>query len=184
MKINLVDVDPKMVEAWREEFSSLDDVSIHQGSIVDLANCTVVSPANSYGYMDGGVDAVYRRHFGKQIEKKVKGKISKRSDRILPVGAAIVVTTRNERVPFMIVAPTMEMPEAVPADNAYRAFRAVLRVAKQNEEHITELYCPGMATGVGQVDPRDSAKAMRQALEDHRSEQVASHNSGGCARSV
>jgi O-acetyl-ADP-ribose deacetylase (regulator of RNase III) len=43
----------------------LDFVTVHQVSILDVACDAVVSPANSFGFMDGGIDAVYLSLFGK-----------------------------------------------------------------------------------------------------------------------
>ena len=36
---------------------------VHRGSIFDVACDAVVSPANSFGFMDGGIDALYVDRF-------------------------------------------------------------------------------------------------------------------------
>jgi hypothetical protein len=53
--------------------------------------------------------------------------IARRPEGHLPVGASLVVRTGHPRIPYLIVAPTMVLPEAVSADHCYRAMRAVLR---------------------------------------------------------
>jgi O-acetyl-ADP-ribose deacetylase (regulator of RNase III) len=57
------------------------------------------------------------------------------------------------------------LPEHVPASHAYRALRAALRAAAREPE-IGDLYCPGLATGVGGVEPIDAAREMMVAYAD------------------
>jgi len=56
--VNLILVDPSeaVCEAWREQFAPLPHVEIVQGLFENLSafDC-MVSPANSFGIMDGGV---------------------------------------------------------------------------------------------------------------------------------
>jgi O-acetyl-ADP-ribose deacetylase (regulator of RNase III) len=72
-------------------------------------------------------------------------------------------------VPYLIVAPTMTMPEEVASNNCYRAMRAVLRIADAYPEVAEEIFCPGLGTGVGMVPPRNSAAMMAQAFRDWKS---------------
>ncbi len=165
MKLHLVDLNPDVVAAWRIAFSDHPEVDISEASILDVATDAIVSPANSHGFMDGGVDRVYLLHFGQQLQNRVREMICRRSEEMLPVGAAELVDTRNPKIPWLIVAPTMEMPEAVPATNAGRAFAAVLRLANRHAE-IDDICCPGLCTGVGQVSASDSAEAMESAYSE------------------
>jgi O-acetyl-ADP-ribose deacetylase (regulator of RNase III) len=82
------------------------------------------------------------------------------------VGASLVVRTGHDRVPFMIVAPTMTVPEQVESRNSYRAMRAVLRIASADPEVVRDVYCPGLATGVGMVPPENAAAMMAEAYRD------------------
>ena len=166
MTLHLVDVRPTLVRAWRKEFSTFADVEISCGDILELAEDTIVSPANSYGYMDGGIDLEYMRHFGLRIQSIVQEAISRRPEGLLPVGASILVMTGDAKIPRMIVAPTMQIPEQVGAVNAYRAMRAVLRIASREKNNISHIYCPGLATGTGGVDPVDASVQMAQAYRD------------------
>lgn len=50
-----------------------------------MAEHCVVSPANSYGFMDGGIDAAYRSFFGLQIERTVQEAVARRPEGRLPV---------------------------------------------------------------------------------------------------
>jgi len=159
MKLRLIDLNPDVVAAWRVAFADHPEVEILQASILDVATTAVVSPANSHGFMDGGVDRVYLARFGPQLQDRVREMIHRRPEEMLPVGAAELVATRDPNIPWLIVAPTMETPGAVPAMNAGRAFAAVLRLANRHPE-LGEICCPGLCTGVGQVSPADSAEFM------------------------
>lgn len=162
MKLHLVDINSDVIEAWKASFSKHNEVRIIEASIFDVARYTVVSPANSHGFMDGGIDLVYLRYFGQQIQDRIRELICHRSEGMLPVGSADFISTMNPRIPWMIVAPTMEMPEAVSPLNAQRAFAAVLRLVERHPE-FEEIYCPGFCTGVGKISPMEAAIAMEAA---------------------
>jgi hypothetical protein len=54
LKLHLVDSNPFVVSAWSAAFESFPEVTIHCGEMLLVAHNAVVSPANSYGFMDGG----------------------------------------------------------------------------------------------------------------------------------
>jgi O-acetyl-ADP-ribose deacetylase (regulator of RNase III) len=166
MRLFLVDADESVVAALRESFRSFSEVDVSAGDLLAVAQNTVVSPANAYGFMDGGIDAAYRRFFGDSIEGRVRDAIGRRPEGHLPVGASLIVPTGNARVPYLIVAPTMLGPEAVERQNCYRAMRAVLRVAAVREDIGRAVYCPGLGTGVGMVPPDEAAQEMAEAYRD------------------
>lgn len=116
--------------------------------------------------MDGGIDRRYVSYFGSQLELRIRDQISLRAEGYLPIGATIVAITAHERIPYVIVAPTMLMPEDVSADNSYRAMRAVLRTAAAHADQLGDVFCPGLGTGVGRVSPRAAAREMFAAYSD------------------
>lgn len=72
IQLHLRDLSRALVAAWRQEFTGIPGVSISQGDIfsersgpvsagdpIDIRADAVVSPANSFGFMDGGIDLVY-----------------------------------------------------------------------------------------------------------------------------
>ncbi len=168
MNLCLVDLDAELVAAWRVAFAPFSEVSIRQADLLEVASNCVVSPSNGYGFMDGGIDAAYRAHFGRRIERIVRDAISRRPEGHLPVGASLVVRTGHERIPFMIVAPTMLMPEPVPGENSFRAMMAVLRVAIPDAQLARAVYCPGLGTGVGMIPPTEAAAMMARAYAHWR----------------
>jgi len=163
MKLHLVDLNPDVVAAWRIHFASFPEVEIACANLLSVAEHCVLSPANSYGFMDGGIDRAYAAFFGGQIETRVQETIARRPDGLLPVGAAELVLTGHARIPYMIVAPTMLMPEHVPALNARRALRAALRIITSNPDVGRDVYCPGLTTLVGAVSPGEAAAQMAAA---------------------
>lgn len=166
--LHLIDHDPAVVDGLRAAFREYPEVEVAGGNIVELASGCVVSPANSFGYMDGGIDLVYSRFFGPELEGKIRAAIATRGEGHLPVGASLVVATGHARIPYMIVAPTMVMPEAVEPLHAARAMSAVLRAQRRHAIKIKRVYCPGLTTGVGLVSPAEAAVQMASAYRDWR----------------
>jgi O-acetyl-ADP-ribose deacetylase (regulator of RNase III) len=166
MRLCFVDADPAVVEAIREAFCNVPEVSVALGDLLAAAENTVVSPANSQGFMDGGIDLAYLSYFGPTIQSQVLEAINRRPEEFLPIGASVVVHTGHRRIPYLILAPTMTGPEFITADNSYRAMRAVLRIAGDDSVVGRSVYCPGLGTGVGSVDPRIAAEQMAEAYRD------------------
>jgi O-acetyl-ADP-ribose deacetylase (regulator of RNase III) len=160
MKLHLVDINAALVSSWRTAFAAFPDVDIQHRDIFSVAQHCLVSPANSHGFMDGGIDDQYRRFFGAQIEQTVQRAIHQRPEQMLPVGASLVVRTNHSRIPWLIVAPTMEMPEAVPAKHSGRALRAALRLVDHHQELDSDIFCPGLGTLTGRVAPELAAQEM------------------------
>lgn len=59
MEIILTALDGPLADAWSTHCGGLDFVKIHRGPIFDVKCDAVVSPANSFGFMDGGIDRLY-----------------------------------------------------------------------------------------------------------------------------
>ena len=166
MKLHLVDINCALVKEWHAAFAPFPEVDIQCADILTVAHHCLVSPGNSHGFMDGGIDDQYRRFFGSQIEETVQQAILRRSDRMLPVGASLLVPTHHPRIPWLIVAPTMEMPEPVPAQHSGRALRAALRLVGQHPQLDADIFCPGLGTLTGNVPPDLAAHQMATAYSD------------------
>lgn len=168
MELWLVDINPDLVAAWRKEFESFTDVHVECADILKIAENTIVSPANGYGYMDGGIDLQYTNYFGMRPQEEIQKLIQVRPEGYLPVGAAVLVETGNEKIPYMISAPTMLNPGPVAASNAFFAMSAILQIAHKYEDIVKKLYCPGLATGVGRVQCEIAAQEMALAFRKWR----------------
>lgn len=171
-------IDEPLARALQTFCGDLDFIEIHCGSILDVSCDAVVSPANSFGFMDGGIDATYRTCFGVEIQERVQHLIAERHHGELLVGAADLVETGHLRIPYMIVAPTMRSPMVLrDSVNAYLAARAALLLVKHGRfqsgpdvgqpiaAKIKRLAFPGLGTGVGQMGPNTCARQMRAAID-------------------
>jgi O-acetyl-ADP-ribose deacetylase (regulator of RNase III) len=169
-RILLIDRQAPLVAAWTEAFASHARVEVIQGDLFDHPADAMVSPANSFGIMDGGLDRAIRDVLGFSVEKRAQRVIVERHHGELPVGAAEIVESDEGRWPWMVVAPTMRVPEVVGQTlNAYLAFRAALvAIVHHNQREaraIRSIACPGLATGIGAMEPRRCAAQMRVALQ-------------------
>ena len=161
LRLHLVDCNPEIVRAWGSAFARYPEIEVSEGDILSVATTCVVSPANSYGFMDGGIDARYTEFFGLRPQTELQKHIATRGE--LLVGASVVVRTGHERIPYMICAPTMSTPGAVPRVNAFYAMAAVLNAATRNHQLLPEVFCPGLCTGTGRVSAADAASEMAHA---------------------
>ncbi|GMA15190.1 hypothetical protein GCM10025871_15210 [Deinococcus metallilatus] len=135
---------------------------------MDFKADAVVSPANSFGFMDGGIDLIYVSKFGWDLQTRLRTQLCEKHDGELPVGQALVIETYDSEIPYLISAPTMRVPSDVSLTiNAYLAFRAVLRVIqKHNTQHpapIKSIVCPGLCTAIGKMPADRSARQMAAA---------------------
>lgn len=168
MRLHFADTNPAVTHALADCFLLHPEVEILCADLVAVAKHCVVSPANSHGFMDGGIDSAYLAYFGPGIQSAVQAAIARRPEGHLPVGAAIAVRTGDVRIPYLIAAPTMETPGEVPASYAGRALRAVLRLVDAHPELGEDVYCPGLTTAVGRTDPREAAQSMAAAYQHWR----------------
>ena len=171
-KIYLIDMSSRLAEEWTKAFSSDDRFEVVHGDYFSVPADAMVSPANSFGHMDGGLDLAIRHKLGHDLEKNVKDVILKKHHGQLPVGCAEIISTSHESWRFLICAPTMWVPENVAGTvNTYLAFRAILYSvvdfnARQTIKKINSLVCPGLGTGVGGMPPDRCARQMATAYED------------------
>ena len=159
--------------AFTQVFGGHDRVSFGSGDLLRADVDAIVSPANSFGQMDGGIDRHYRNQLGLKVERRLRELIEKRyEDGELPVGEALVVSTGHATIKRMIAAPTMRTPQNIRStDNVFRATLAALRAAAAlREPAVARLGMPGMGTGVGRMDPFEAAEQMFEAWMEWRAE--------------
>jgi len=188
----LRDINPAITKAWQEEFGPYrNTVKVSCGDIFKGAPAVdaIVSPANSFGFMDGGIDMVYINHFGWQMQHRLQALLRADYDGELPVGQAVIIKTlspndsvkkfedpkfnEGKLIKYLISAPTMRVPmDVIHSVNAYLAFRAVIQAVKEHNrtvensgDQITSVLCPGLGTAVGRMPAKRSAFQMRQAYE-------------------
>jgi O-acetyl-ADP-ribose deacetylase (regulator of RNase III) len=170
LRVHLRDINAGVVKAWEQAFADAPEVRVSRGDIFEHHADAIVSPANSFGFMDGGIDLLYSRFFGWELETRLRSLLSERHYGELPVGQAVVVATKHETIPFLVSAPTMRVPMRIGGTvNVYLAFRAALIAVLAHNAGamapIKSLLVPGMGTGVGDVAPIQAARQMRLAYD-------------------
>jgi O-acetyl-ADP-ribose deacetylase (regulator of RNase III) len=166
LRLSICDLNPTFVAEAHRYLMELPNVAeVSHRSVLDQPANAVVSPANSFGFMDGGVDRAYLQFFGMELQTRVQMVIRLQKFQELLVGSAVVVPTYHESIPFLIVAPTMRVPKIItdPAD-VMLATRAAVRLAAW-DFRFDHIVMPGMGTACGQVSPDVAARAMRAGIE-------------------
>lgn len=182
VKVHLIlgDKNPELITAWSKWFIAVPEITIRGGNLL-LANAdALVSPANSFGFMDGGIDWSISDLMEWRIQAVVQDVIQRRHAGELPVGMAEVVETGNDRFKYLVCAPTMRTPRNVANSmNAYLAMRAILLAvlrfnAKSPDKRIESVAIPGLCTGVGRMPYERCAQQMRAAY-DHVAGNKSNH---------
>ncbi len=164
MQIFLRDHNQGLVDAWKAE--NIPNAIIECGDIFSTPAEAIVSPANSFGFMDGGIDGVYTRRFGRGVQDSIQQTLkSHHYQGELLVGQAVIAYTNDPDFPICISAPTMRVPMKIhdPID-VYLSTRAAMRLAIQWD--LESILFPGMGTSVGQVDPVTAARQMAKGIAD------------------
>ena len=166
MKVVLVDLTQELCEAWRVAFAGTDDVEVHHGRferLIGMFDC-FVSPANSFGLMDGGIDLAIIQYFGIALQQRVQEEIWRVYRGEQPIGTCLMVPTYNPRCPWLAHCPTMRTPMDVSQTNhAYAAFLAALTTAEAHG--VQTLACPGLGTLTGRMPAGVAAPQMRYAYD-------------------
>jgi O-acetyl-ADP-ribose deacetylase (regulator of RNase III) len=169
MRVILVDINAEMVRAWRAVFAAEPAVQIVHGSLLDQHADAWVTPTNSAGQMNGGLDGVLKRHFGPRIEKAVQAEIARLYEGGMPVGSATCVRTGVENPTFLISVPTMVKPtEDIRGTQnvalaCAAAFQAVHQQNARQPGGITSIALPGLGASTGKVPVRSCANLMWSA---------------------
>lgn len=169
-EIILCDIHRGVVDAWLSYFDGISRIEILHGSVFDQKADALVSPANSFGRMDGGIDEMIVEFLGDSIQDAVLDMILDRHEGELVVGLAEVIPTNHPHFPYLVCAPTMRVPQNVSRTvNSYLAFRAALRAVRDfNIAHgapIRTLLVPGLGTSNGFMPPLRAARQMRAAYD-------------------
>ena len=171
-RLILVDPNPGLCNAFRKYFADLPNVEVVNDYFENLPefDC-MVSAANSFGLMDGGVDLAIIRYFGVRLQERVQQQILREHFGEQPVGTSFLIETENARHPYLAHTPTMRVPMTIArTDNVYSAMRAMLRAVHQHNEteasSIQSVACPGLGTATGQVPYGEAAYQMALAYQN------------------
>jgi len=173
MKIIFCDTCAGALNALRTEFGDIPMFDFTREPINGISADCIVSPANSYGLMDGGVDRVIN-YATNYISVTVQKIIQVQYNGEQPVGTCLLIPiTDNNPIksPYRYLAhtPTMRVPKDVSnTDNAYLAFRALLTELYQHNYKygdINTVVMTSFCCGAGKMDYVQSAKQMRLAYD-------------------
>ena len=171
LHVILVDPQETLCEAWKDAFARFPDISIVRGRFEELpAFDCMVSAANSFGLMDGGVDLAITRFFGGQLVERVREHILREYLGEQPVGTSFIVETGHPTHPFLAHTPTMRVPMPISdTDYPYTAMRAMLLAVRRHNASSTRtirtVACPGLGTATGRVLPAEAARQMALAYQ-------------------
>ena len=196
----LRDIYGEMVTSWGTVFGAecyKQSFHISKGDIFKGAKQAdaIVSPANSFGFMDGGIDMAYSLYFGWQMQTRLQEVLRAKHNGECLVGKCVVIpayppaqkladlqldkgNNEGEPIKYLISAPTMRVPKDVSNTcNAYLAFRGVILAARKFNRKLQEegdklglgpikrILCPGLGTAVGRMPPYRCAFQMKEAFD-------------------
>jgi O-acetyl-ADP-ribose deacetylase (regulator of RNase III) len=174
LKLILVDPKPALSAAFQKYFDGLPNVEIVTAYFQDLPDFDcMVSAANSFGLMDGGVDAAIIRYFGQSLMDRVQQRIIEEYYGEQLVGTSFIVETGNSKHPYVAHTPTMRIPMDISrTDNVYRAMWAMLIAVGQHNkttqsQPIDIVACPGLGTATGHVPYAEAARQMALAYKNY-----------------
>ncbi|MGW2599902.1 macro domain-containing protein [Streptomyces klenkii] len=166
LKVVLTDLNASVVEAWRAAFADTPGIEIRTGSILDEKADAWVTPTNSRGRMDGGVDAAIKRYLGAGIQLRVQRAIRDQFSGSLPVGSAVCVPSGAVNPKFLISTPTMEHSSENVSETlnvalaCAAAFQAIHRRNEEAPGSIESVALVGMGAQTGRVPARVCANLM------------------------
>ena len=170
-KLILTAPTPSLFVAFQEQFAQFTDVEVIGDCFewIPTFDC-LVSPANSFGMMDAGMDAAITRFFGLSLESRVKKHILEDYLGEQPVGTSFIIKTNHLKHPFLAHTPTMRVPMSIKdTDVPYVAMWAMLLAVRQHnkfsQQQIGSVVCPGLGTGIGQVPYSEAARQMAIAYD-------------------
>ncbi|HEY9711353.1 MAG TPA: macro domain-containing protein [Oculatellaceae cyanobacterium] len=171
MKLILVAPNSSLCAAFQKHFNHLPNVEIVNNYFEWLPefDC-MVSPANSFGLMDGGIDAAIIRFFGDSLLDRVQQRILEEYLGEQPVGTSLIVETGHPKHPFLAHTPTMRVPMSIAGThNPFLAMWAMLLAVRRHNQHtkqqINSIACPGLGTGIGRVPYAEAARQMALAYD-------------------
>lgn len=97
LQIKLVYLEEELGNAWINDFADCPNVTILNGNILETECDAIVSPANSFGFMDGGLDLHISEKFGWHLQDELQAKIASLDEKELLIGKSITLATGNEK---------------------------------------------------------------------------------------
>ena len=108
MKLILCDTNERLCAAWKQRFAGEPDVEVIHSRFEDVAEYdAIVSPGNSFGLMDVGIDAAIIDYFGYELMQRVQAEIMAQYCGEQPVGTCLLVRIDHAQHSVLAHTPTM-----------------------------------------------------------------------------
>lgn len=139
MEIYIIEKDKRKFKYLSVYFFDCNDIHLVNESFEsfmknnkDNIEC-VVSPANSFGLMDGGYDLSLTKWYGEQLQNRVQEHIINNYYGEQGVGTSFIIPTNKDNQ-FLIHTPTMRTPqEIIDSHIIYQCMQSTLIEAKKME---------------------------------------------------
>lgn len=170
MKIYLLDINENMAWEWCESFKEIRkncDINVVHGDLKAFLDTydveCIVSPANSFGLMDGGYDYAITEYFGDRLQKNVQQYIIDKYYGEQTICTSFIIDIPNT-AKKLIHTPSMLVPmDMRNSDVVYQCTRATLICALEN--NIDSIVIPAFGGGCGKIEPNIIAKQMQLAFD-------------------
>lgn len=183
-KLILSAINEDLFQAFKKHFARFPEVEVVFKSFEQVDFDCVVSAANSFGLMDGGVDQCITDYFGVQMMKRVQAQIISDYCGEQPIGSSMIVRGNESILPgvknkYVAHTPTMIVPMDIhKTRNVYMAMKAMLVAIEEHNKtrewmnqtassdtdtRIDSVVCPGLGTNTGRVPADFAAKQMAMA---------------------
>lgn len=190
-KLVLAAINQDLFDAFKKHFAKHPEVEVVFNRFESVDFDCVVSAANSFGLMDGGVDQCITDLFGVQMMKRVQQEVLRQHYGEQPVGTSMIVRGNEHFVigqknKYVAHTPTMRIPADVHhTRNPYMAMKAMLIAVEQHNKKvelnfgsgqdtkIETVVCPGLGTNAGRVPAEDVAKQMVLAYQHVKNPPIA-----------
>ena len=178
-RIYLLAVREELFEAFRESFHDVKeafpvrmDFEAFIAAYPDVQG--IVSPANSFGMMTGGLDKALRNHFGKSLQAAVRQKILTEWVGEQPVGTSMSVAIPGFPGKILFHTPTMRTPSPIlDYEVVYHCMRSALIEALKCG--CKSLMVPAFGGETGRVPEKIIAGNMKTAYDQVRDQLPSPH---------
>ena len=167
--VYLLAMQPELADAFSQAFSGVQGVEIVRTDFASFMDghpevAGVVSPANSFGLLTGGLDKALRGYFGKALQDAVRERIKNEWFGEQTVGTSMAVDIPGFPGKKLLHTPTMRTPSKIADDLiVYSCTRSALMEAIKNG--VDSVVIPGFGGGAGQIPVEAIAHHMRLAWD-------------------
>lgn len=167
--VYLLAMQPELANAFAQVFSDADGIIIAREDFASFMDrhpevTGIVSPANSFGLLTGGLDKALRDYFGKELQDAVRERIKNEWFGEQIVGTSMAVDIPGFPGKKLLHTPTMRTPSKIADDLiVYSCMRSALMEALKSG--LDAIVVPAFGGGCGQLPVEVIAHHMRLAWD-------------------